>query len=83
MSTSLPKLCHRLIRGDPWKGGVPTRGPSEGAPYVKLGRARLLASLFVPATHQVAGKRFTFIGFPLRLRGAHGKPTRAVALLEG
>jgi kynurenine formamidase len=32
---------------------------------------------------QVAGKRFTFIGFPLRLRGAHGGPTRAVALLEG
>lgn len=30
---------------------------------------------------QVVGKRFTFIGFPLRLRGAHGGPTRAVALL--
>ena len=32
---------------------------------------------------QVVGKRFTFIGFPLRLRGAHGGPTRAVALLDG
>lgn len=32
---------------------------------------------------QIVGKRFTFIGFPLRLRGAHGGPTRAVALLEG
>ena len=32
---------------------------------------------------QVVGKRFTFIGFPLRLRGAHGGPTRAVALLPG
>jgi kynurenine formamidase len=31
---------------------------------------------------QVAGHRFTFAGFPLRLRGAHGGPTRAVALLE-
>lgn len=31
---------------------------------------------------QVVGKRFTFVGFPLRLRGAHGGPTRAVALLE-
>ena len=32
---------------------------------------------------QVVGRRFTFIGFPLRLRGAHGGPTRAVALLDG
>lgn len=31
---------------------------------------------------QVVGKRFTFVGFPLRLRGSHGGPTRAVALLE-
>ncbi|HLI15497.1 MAG TPA: cyclase family protein [Acidimicrobiales bacterium] len=31
---------------------------------------------------QVAGRRFTFIGFPLKLRGAHGGPTRAVALVE-
>ena len=31
---------------------------------------------------QVAGKRFTFIGLPLRIRGAHGGPTRAAALLE-
>ncbi len=31
---------------------------------------------------QVVGRRFTFIGFPLRVRGAHGGPTRAVALLE-
>ena len=31
---------------------------------------------------QVVGKRFTFVGFPLRVRGAHGGPTRAVALLD-
>ncbi|MGH8937116.1 MAG: cyclase family protein [Acidimicrobiia bacterium] len=30
----------------------------------------------------VAGRRFTFIGFPLKIRGGHGGPTRAVALLE-
>ena len=30
---------------------------------------------------QVAGRRFVFAGFPLRLKGAHGGPTRAVALL--
>jgi kynurenine formamidase len=26
--------------------------------------------------------RFTFVGFPLKVRGAHGGPTRAVALVE-
>ena len=31
---------------------------------------------------QVVGKRFTFIGFPLPIRGGHGGPTRAVAVLE-
>lgn len=32
---------------------------------------------------QVVGVRFTFVGFPLKLRGAHGGPTRAVAILDG
>lgn len=31
---------------------------------------------------QLAGKRFTFAGFPLKLRGGHGGPTRAVAVLD-
>ncbi len=31
---------------------------------------------------QLAGKRFTFIGFPLRIRGGTGSPVRAVALFE-
>ncbi len=31
---------------------------------------------------QVVGKRFTFIGFPLRIRNGTGSPVRAVALLE-
>ncbi len=31
---------------------------------------------------QVAGKRFTFIGLPLKIRGGHGGPTRAIAVLE-
>jgi len=30
----------------------------------------------------VSGRRFTFVGFPLKLRGAHGGPTRAVAILD-
>jgi kynurenine formamidase len=31
---------------------------------------------------KVVNKRFTFAGFPLKLRSAHGGPTRAVALLQ-
>jgi kynurenine formamidase len=31
---------------------------------------------------QVLNRRFTFAGFPLKLRGAHGGPTRAVAILN-
>jgi kynurenine formamidase len=31
----------------------------------------------------VAGRRFTFFGFPLRIRSGHGSPVRAVALLDG
>jgi kynurenine formamidase len=31
---------------------------------------------------QVGGCRFTFIGLPLKLKGAHGGPTRAVAVLD-
>ena len=28
------------------------------------------------------GKRFTFIGFPLRIRGGTGSPVRTVAVLD-
>ncbi|MCW7945722.1 hypothetical protein AAW14_27885 [Streptomyces hygroscopicus] len=31
---------------------------------------------------QLIGRRFTFAGFPLKLVGGHGGPTRAVALLD-
>jgi kynurenine formamidase len=31
---------------------------------------------------KVLNRRFTFAGFPLKLRGAHGGPTRAVAIVE-
>ncbi len=31
---------------------------------------------------QVVGKRFTFVGFPLRIRNGTGSPVRAVAILE-
>lgn len=31
----------------------------------------------------VVGRRFTFYGLPLRIRGGHGSPVRAVAVLHG
>ena len=31
---------------------------------------------------QVTGLRFTFAGFPLRIRGGTGSPVRAVAIVE-
>lgn len=31
---------------------------------------------------EVVGTRFTFVGFPLKVVGAHGGPTRAVAIVE-
>jgi kynurenine formamidase len=31
---------------------------------------------------QVTGRRFTFFGFPLRVRGGHGSPVRALAMLD-
>lgn len=31
---------------------------------------------------EVVGRRFIFVGFPLKVVGAHGGPTRAVAILE-
>lgn len=31
---------------------------------------------------EVVGKRFTFVGFPLKVVGAHGGPTRAVGILD-
>lgn len=31
---------------------------------------------------EVARRRFAFFGFPLRIRGGHGSPVRAVAMLD-
>ena len=31
---------------------------------------------------EVVGKAFTFVGFPLKVVGAHGGPTRAVAVVD-
>jgi kynurenine formamidase len=31
----------------------------------------------------VLGRRFVFYGFPLRIRGGHGSPVRALAMIDG
>lgn len=31
---------------------------------------------------ELVGRRFTFFGFPLRIRGGHGSPVRAVAMVD-
>jgi kynurenine formamidase len=32
---------------------------------------------------RLVGRRFTFVGFPLRIRAGTGSPVRAVAVLDG
>lgn len=62
---------------------TPDNPDSRTYPIHMMGRAHHvthyenLANLDV-----VSGRRFTFAGFPLKLRGAHGGPTRAVAILD-
>jgi hypothetical protein len=51
-------------------------GPSP-VPSIVTGCNANLANLA-----EVAGRRFTFFGFPLRIRGGHGSPVRAVAMLD-
>jgi kynurenine formamidase len=43
-------------------------------------RVLAVENLAIPA--ELVGKRFTYIGFPLKLRGATGSPIRAVAVLN-
>lgn len=67
--------------------GVDTCTPDNPAstiyPIHMMGRERHITHYENLANlDQVSGRRFTFVGFPLKLRGAHGGPTRAVAILE-
>jgi kynurenine formamidase len=67
--------------------GVDTCTPDNPAsrtyPVHMMGRAHHITHYENLANlDQVSGRRFTFVGFPLKLRGAHGGPTRAVAILD-
>jgi kynurenine formamidase len=67
--------------------GVDTCTPDNPAsrryPIHMMGRAHHITHYENLANlDQVSGRRFTFAGFPLKLRGAHGGPTRAVAILD-
>lgn len=62
---------------------TPDNPSSKTYPVHMMGRRRHLTHYENLANlDHVVGRRFTFVGFPLKLRGAHGGPTRAVAILE-
>jgi len=77
-----------------WLGDHPVRvfgvdSPSPDTPGDRIYPAHLFSREH-KITHyenlanlgEVVGKRFTFFGFPLRIRGGHGSPVRAVAMLD-
>lgn len=62
---------------------TPDNPASKTYPVHMMGRAHHITHYENLANlGRVAGQRFTFIGFPLKLKGAHGGPTRAVAVLD-
>jgi kynurenine formamidase len=75
-----------------WEKGTVNVGidaPSLDTPTDKLYPAhtilkekRLIHMENLANLHKVVGKRFKFIGFPLKIRGATGSPIRAVAIVE-
>ena len=63
---------------------TPDNPSSRGYPIHMMGRAHHITHYEnLTNLDQVAGRRFTFIGLPLKLKGAHGGPTRAMAVLDG
>jgi kynurenine formamidase len=62
---------------------TPDNPDSRTYPVHMMGRAQNVTHYENLANlDRVSGRRFTFVGFPLKLRGAHGGPTRAVAILD-
>jgi kynurenine formamidase len=66
--------------------GIDTCTPDNPAsriyPIHMMGRKHHITHYENLILHEVVGRRFTFIGLPLKLKGAHGGPTRAVAMLD-
>jgi kynurenine formamidase len=63
---------------------TPDNPSSRSYPIHMMGRAHHITHYEnLTNLDKVAGRRFTFIGLPLKLKGAHGGPTRAMAVLDG
>ena len=63
--------------------GVDSPTPDNPAstiyPTHLMSRYRASPTTRTSCSTEVVDKRFTFVGFPLKVIGAHGGPTRAVA----
>jgi kynurenine formamidase len=61
---------------------TPDNPVSKTYPVHMMGRREHITHYENLVLTEVVGKRFTFVGFPLKVVGAHGGPTRAVAVLD-
>lgn len=61
---------------------TPDNPTSTVYPIHMMGRREHITHYENLVLTEVVGKRFTFVGFPLKVVGAHGGPTRAVAIVE-
>jgi kynurenine formamidase len=61
---------------------TPDNPISKTYPCHMMGRENHITHYENLVLTEVVGKRFTFVGFPLKVVGAHGGPTRAVGILN-
>jgi kynurenine formamidase len=61
---------------------TPDNPVSKTYPVHMMGRREHITHYENLVLTEVVGKQFTFIGFPLKVVGAHGGPTRAVAVMD-
>jgi len=62
---------------------TPDNPVSTTYPVHMMGRREHITHYENLVLTEVVGREFTFVGFPLKVVGAHGGPTRAVAIIEG
>ncbi|HEX9853757.1 MAG TPA: cyclase family protein [Acidimicrobiia bacterium] len=62
---------------------TPDNPTSRSYPVHMMCRAQHITHYENLVLTDVVGTRFTFVGFPLKVVGAHGGPTRAVAIIDG
>jgi kynurenine formamidase len=76
-------IVHRRVKSFAIDTCTPDNPASRSYPIHMMGRAHHITHYEnLTNLDQVVGRRFTFIGLPLKLKGAHGGPTRAAALLD-